>query len=150
MAKGRFLIDIPQLEEMGADIGRLAHPGLRDAIRESLRGKGGEALATEMKLRAPVRTGGLVSQIAVKDSGGGNVGVGYQGDDGLGTWIESGAKPHTIKAKRKGDSLFFHGSMIKSVEHPGFRGRWVAKKSLNAAEWEVLADIVDVIRKNQS
>jgi len=142
----KLLIDIQGLEAMGAQISQLSSPGLKNAIRASLRGAGGEALATEMKLRAPKRTGRLAAQIGIKDGVGGEVSVGYQGEDNIGTFVESGTKPHTIKA-RQNKAMWFGGHWVKSVEHPGFRGRFVAKKSLKAAEWEVLADITDKINE---
>lgn len=139
---GRGLeITVSGLEELGADMQRLQRPGLRNAIMASLRGAGGQALVTEMRLRVPKRTGRLAATIAVRDAGD-NVSIGSE--SGVGTWIESGTQGHVIRAKR-GGSLFFAGNSVKRVIHPGFRGRFVAKKSMKAAEWEVLADVVDQI-----
>jgi hypothetical protein len=159
MAGRGFRVTAEGLEELGADMGRLKHPGLRNAILKSLRGAGGQALATEMRTRAPRRTGGLVDGIDVHSGTAGSKGaddvlVGYQGGLSggnrgggrfqLGAWIESGTAPHEI-VPRDGGSLKFNGGSFERVMHPGIRGRRVAAKSMKAAEWEVMADIVDVI-----
>ena len=157
---GRGLrITLDGLEEMGADLSRLGRNGIRDAINQSLRGEGGEALATEMKLRAPRRTGRLHSGIGVhvgarskghlSDVEVGYVGELSHGNKGggrfqLGAWIESGTKPHEIRA-RDGGSLVLGGNHFEKVDHPGSRPQRVASKSIRAAEWEVLADVVDKI-----
>lgn len=138
-------------------MGRLSHPGLRNAIRASLRGKGGEALAAEMRSRAPRRSGTLVAGIGVHgDSAtGDDVQVGYLGAlatgsaiagarEQRGAWVESGTRPHEINP-RDGGSLHFNGGQFEHVQHPGMRGQKVAAKSIKAAEWEVMADIVDEI-----
>lgn len=157
MAGRGLRIDIDGLEEMGADLARLQPPGLRHAIRDSLRDPagGGGALVSEMRLRAPSRSGTLISGIDIHNAPGDDVLVGYLGDhasgshianarDQRGAWVESGTRPHTIKAKRA-ESLFFAGRNIESVEHPGSRPQKVAQKAMNSAEWEVLADVVDKI-----
>lgn len=158
MARSNGLrISIEGLEELGADMARLEHPGLRNAIRASLRGKGGEALASEMKQRAPRRTGTLVSGIGVHGSAatGDDVEVGYLGAlasgsriagarEQRGAWVESGTAPHIIEP-RDGGALMFNGGAFERVQHPGQRGQKVAAKSIKAAEWEVMADIVDQI-----
>lgn len=138
---------------------RLSPPGLRNAILKSLRGRGGQALATEMRIRAPHKSGGLIGGIDVHSGTAGSKGaddvlVGYQGGLSggnrgggryqLGAWIESGTAPHEI-VSRDGGSLKFNGGSFERVNHPGIRGRRIAAKSMKAAEWEVLADIVDVI-----
>lgn len=151
MTRPGLNITIDGLMELGADLRRLDRPGLKMAIRESLRGAGGEALATEMRLRAPKRTGGLVSRIKVHDAtgSGGDVEVGYKGDgvypDALGTWIESGTQPHEIKAPRGHYLAIGGGKTYKSVNVSGIKARRVAHYSIKAAEWEVLADITDKI-----
>lgn len=150
MARPGINITIDGLLELGADLKRLDRPGLKMAIRESLRGAGGEAIAAEMRVRAPKRTGGMVSRIRVYDDlgSGGDVSVGYKGDgvypDALGTWIESGTQPHTIKA-RNGGTLAIGNGMYKSVNVQGIKAKRVAHYSIKAAEWEVLADITDKI-----
>jgi len=149
MAGRGLQVTLDGLEEMGADLTRLAHPGLRDAIRRSLRGAGGEALASEMRSRAPSRSGAVRSGIGVHGvaSAGDDVEVGYRGGGlPIGAWIESGTKPHVIEA-RDGGSLAFNGGRFERVNHPGQKGKRVAAKSLRAAEWEVMADIVDEINK---
>ena len=149
-----FRIDIDGLTELGASLEQLAYPGLRNAIRASLRGAGGEAIASEMKQRAPRRTGGLVAGIGVHGdaSAGDDVLVGYQGAlsggavvnarTQLGAWVESGTRPHIIEAK-DGGALSFNGGTFERVMHPGQRGQKIALKSMRSAEWEVMADIVD-------
>ncbi len=156
-------IDIEGLEALGADMGRLAHPGLAQAIRASLRGAGGEALASEMRMRAPSRTGTLISGIGVHGSAmrGDDVEVGYKGalaDGGAtwnafeqrGAWVESGTRPHMIEPKVKNGKQSKHaivvdGHPFANAVHPGQRGQKVAAKSIKSAEWEVMADIVDQI-----
>jgi hypothetical protein len=149
-------IDIEGLEDLGVDLQRLQPPGLRHAIRDSLRDPagGGGALASEMRLRAPSRTGTLVGGIGIHNQAGDDVLVGYLGAlaggavanarEQRGAWVESGTRPHTIKAKRA-EALFFGGRTVEQVEHPGSRPQKVAQKSMNAAEWEVLADVADKI-----
>lgn len=139
---------------MGANLSQLQHPGLRNAIRASLRGAGGEALSAEMRLRAPSRTGALRAGISVHAAPGDDVLVGYQGGlsggsvvngrEQRGAWVESGTRPHVIKA-RPGHSLNFNGGSFQQVNHPGQRGQRVALKSMRSAEWEVMADVVDQI-----
>lgn len=159
MARSNGLrISIDGLEELGADMARLSHPGLANAIRASLRGKGGEALATEMKTRAPRRTGTLISGIGVHGSAatGDDVEVGYLGAlasgssivgarEQRGAWVESGTRPHEIRPRDGGALMLPGGGMVEKVDHPGMRGQKIAAKSLKAAEWEVMADIVDQI-----
>jgi len=158
MARSNGLrITIDGLEELGADMGRLAHPGLRNAIRASLRGAGGEAIAAEMRMRAPRRSGTLVDGIGVHGnaSNGDDVEVGYRGAlaggsniagarEQRGAWVESGTRPHVIEP-RDGGSLSFNGGQFEKVSHPGMRGQKVAAKSIKSAEWEVMADIADQI-----
>lgn len=166
MARSRsngLRIDIDGLEALGADMGRLSHPGLANAIRASLRGAGGEALALEMKQRAPVRTGTLLSGIGVHGAAatGDDVEIGYLGAlasgshivgarEQRGAWVESGTRPHLIQPKEKDGvqrsaALAIHGEFYANALHPGTRGQKVAAKSIKAAEWEVMADIVDHI-----
>lgn len=142
---GGIGISIEGLEELGADLSKLERNGLREAIRRSMRGPGGEAIAAEMRLRSPRKSGYLVRNIRVSGEGRDDTLVGYQGEiDGRGTFIESGAPPHTIRAK-DGGSMYFGGRYVEEVQHPGFRGKKVASRSIRASEWEVLADIVDQI-----
>lgn len=162
---GGFAIDIEGLRELGADLDNLGRDGIKNAIRRSLRGAGGRALALEQKQRAPRDRGTLVSGIGVHQSGaGGDVLVGYQGSDGLprGEWAESGVKPHFIQPKvtgrlslsgkfvateQRSNALLINGEFYANAAHPGYRGRKVASRSLKAAEWEVLADVVDEINR---
>jgi hypothetical protein len=156
---GGLAITVEGLEKLGADLEALGRNKLPLAIRRALRGKGGEALAAEMRLRAPVRSGRLVAGIGIhvgaRSRGhADDVEVGFVGDlshgyrgggrDQLGAWIESGVKPHTIEA-RNGGSLSIGNGQYERVEHPGFKGRKIASKSIAAAEWEVLAAVVDEI-----
>lgn len=139
-------ITIDGLERLGADLSRLERPGLRLAIERALRGPGGEALAAEMRLRSPRRTGRLVGGIGVRSSGvGADVEVGFAGDD-RGVFVESGARPHVIRA-RDGGSLTFGGRHVEEVNHPGMRGRKVAHRSIRAAQWEVEGAVVDEINR---
>jgi hypothetical protein len=144
-------IDVDGLRELGADL-REFERRLPLAIRASLRGDGGGALATEMKMRAPSRSGTLRSGIGVYVDGDGAM-VGYRGAaakfsgvagarDQRGAWVESGTKPHTIRAKN-GGALLLGGKFVEEVHHPGSRGQGVAQKSIRSAKWEVLADVVD-------
>ena len=160
MAYGKaFSVTIDGLERWGADLEKLGRNQLPQAIRRALRGRGGEALADEMRSRAPRRTGRLIAGIGVhigaRTRGGrDDVEVGYVGElshgyrgggrDQLGAWIESGVKPHMIEA-RDGGSLSIGGGQFERVMHPGFRGRKIAQVSMGAAEWRVLDSIVDEI-----
>ena len=157
MVARSFAIQIDRLDELGADLDRLARGGLREAILRSLRGDGGKALAAEMRLRAPKRTGTLRDNIDVHEMGGNQVLVGYLGADVInasvrgareqrGAWVESGTRPHTIKAK-DGKGLFFGGRFVEEVHHPGSKGQGIARKSIRAAEWEVLADVADKVNE---
>lgn len=153
-------ISIEKLGELGADLERLSGNQLREALRAALRGDGGEALASEMKRRAPVRTGGLVSRIGVHTSGAGfgrdEVRVGYLGAlsggnkgggrNQLGAWVESGTNPHKIRAPR-GHAMSVNGQWLTEVDHPGARAHRVASRSLTAARWEVESAVVDEIDK---
>jgi hypothetical protein len=155
---GRGLkISVDGLEELGADMSKLAKGGLEEAIRRSLRGAGGNALALEMKARSPRLTGDLVAHIGVHSQGDAVL-VGYHGGisntvtsnsrDQKGVWVESGTKPHTIRAGARNSAaqaLYFGGKYVEEVHHPGARGRGVAQKSIRAAQWEVESDIVDQI-----
>lgn len=150
------MISVEGLEAMGADMAKL-EKGLPFAIRASLRGAGGEALAAEMRLRAPRRTGNLVSNIRVHPDAGGGALVGYQGEAAAsskivgarnqkGAWVESGTKPHPIRAK-KAKSLFFGGRAVEEVMHPGQKGQKIVPKAIRTAEWEVMADVVDKLNE---
>lgn len=107
-------------------------------------------------MRAPKKSGTLVGNIGIHDEGTKGVMVGYLGAlshgnrgggrEQRGAWVESGTKPHPIRARRA-DSLFFAGANIESVDHPGSRGQRVASKAMRAAEWEVLGDIADRLRR---
>lgn len=159
---GGFAIDIEGLERLGADIENLAHNGILNAIRRSLRGAGGEALAAEQRLRSPRLTGELVEGIGVHYEGAGaDVLVGYKSDSRLpkGQWAESGVKPHMIQpgvrktaltSTQGKQAIVIDGHPYANAAHPGYRGRKVAHRSIKAAEWEVLADIVDEINKETS
>lgn len=156
MARARgFNITIDGLEELGADLARLERGGIRKAIHRSLSGAGGEALAAEMRMRVPVRTGGLKAGIGVHPGDlGDDVLVGYRGGfsggavvnarEQKGAWVESGTRPHMIRA-RDGGALAFNGGQWEQVMHPGQKGQRPARKAMNAAHWEVMADVVDQI-----
>lgn len=172
---GGLMIEVEGLEEYSDAINRISREGLRRAIRASLRGAGGEALASEMRAKSPKRSGGLVAGISVHAVAGDDVLVGYQGGvaktslivgarEQRGVWVESGVKPHTIQPKQKRSgrlnlrgkfeetsvtqkrqALSIDGGVYSAAYHPGYRGRKVAQKSMRSAEWEVLADIADKI-----
>lgn len=154
MARG-LRIEVEGLREMGADL-REFERRLPLAIKASLRGEGGRALATEMKMRAPSRSGILRSGIGVFTDGDGAM-IGYQGAaakysniagarDQRGAWVESGTKPHTIRA-RDGGAMLLGGKFVEEVHHPGSRGQGVAQKAIRTAKWEVLADVVDKLER---
>jgi hypothetical protein len=168
---GGLAIDIEGLKELGADLEMLGKNGLREAMRRSLRGPGGEALAAEMRGRVPIDSGRLRSRIGVHDgtrferSHDDDVLVGYDQSDNRGAWVETGVKSHLIETKinttsiRSGrlghrktirisqdkSALSFNGEAWANVYHPGYRGKKVAQRSMAAASWEVLADIVDQV-----
>lgn len=155
MAGRGLRISIDGLEALGADLSKLEPPGLQNIVRDSLKGGGGKALVTEMRNTVPRRTGQLYSGIRVEAEPGEDVLIGYVGEraysslianarEQRGVWVESGTRPHTIKAKNA-ESLFFAGRNIEQVEHPGQKGQGIARRAIRTAEWEVLADIVDRI-----
>lgn len=146
MAYGKtFSIDVDGLERWGADLKRLGHNQLPVAIRRALRGKAGDALVNEMREHTPQRSGKLYAGIGIHEGTGGAVEVGYHGSiRHLGAWIESGTKPHEIRA-RDGGSLSIGGNQYEKVDHPGFKGRKIAHTAINSAEWRVLDAIVGEI-----
>lgn len=149
---GGMMLDVEGLERLDADLHDFERR-LPLAIRASLRGEGGEALASAMRSGAPRRSGTLVAGIGVHPQPGGAVLVGYQGAlaggavvnarEQRGVWVESGTKPHSINPRRK-KALAFFGSVVEEVRmHPGSRAQKVAFKAMRTAEWEVLADVTD-------
>lgn len=163
-----FRIDITGIEGLSRTLGLTAEQ-MREAVRRGLAGDGGEALAIEMRSRTPRGPGGhhyyhqgfrswghTRDDIRVHDEGAKGVYVGYQGALSFGNkgggrlqkgaWLESGTKPHTIRAKRF-RRLYIAGHYVKSVEHPGSRPQRIAQKSLRATKWEVESGIIDEINK---
>lgn len=152
ISRGRYggmMISIEGLEAAGADMRNL-EKNLPHAVRASLRGTGGQILAREMRMLAPSRTGNLRSNIRVHGDGDGVL-VGYQGEAAAGSkivgarnqkgaWIESGTKPHVIRAKRA-KALFFLGTAVEEVMHPGTKGKKIVPKAMRASEEYVLDDI---------
>lgn len=147
------------LQELGADLDKLGKH-LPLAIRNALKGEGGEAIISNMRQMMPGKPGGrLQSGLGITEDpktkaiyvgylgplSGGNKGGGR---DQLGTWIESGTKPHEIKAEA-GKSLLIAGSgqPVSSVNHPGIKPRRIGRKSIRMSMWEVEASIVDEINK---
>jgi hypothetical protein len=144
-----MMISVEGLEAAGADM-ELVAKNLPNAVRASLRGTGGKILAREMRMLAPSRTGNLRSNIRVHADGDGVL-VGYQGElaagskivgarNQKGAWIESGTKPHPIRA-RKARSLFFLGTTVEEVIHPGTRGKKIVPKAMKESEEYVLDDV---------
>lgn len=158
-------ITIEGLEWLGADLEHLAYPGLFLAINRALRGKGGRAMVEYMHMLEPERSGDLKRKTKIHaETHTSDVLVGYLGElshgnkgggrNQKGAWIESGVKPHDIVAKRnkqsgeftaKRHSLFFGGTYTEKVHHPGFRGRKIAKKAMDATETTMLAAVVEEI-----
>lgn len=56
--------------------------------------------------------------------------------------MESGTKPHVIRAKRA-KALRVFGRAVEEVRHPGSRPQKIAQKSLKAAKWDVEDAIID-------
>ena len=146
------------LTELGADLDKLGKK-LPLAIRNALKGEGGEAIISNMRQMMPRKTGRLQSGLGItEDPKSRAVYVGYLGPlsggnrgggrDQLGTWIESGTKPHEIKAEA-GKSLLIAGSgqPVSSVNHPGIKARRIGRKSIRMSMWEVEASVVDEIGK---
>lgn len=155
-------ITIDGLEKLGADLEALGSNKLPLAIYRALAGKGGEALATEMRQREPVVTGDLRSQTKVHDMGHQQVRIGYLGQLSFGNrgggrfqkgaWVESGTQPHDIIVGRGhtghfAKALAFNGVIVDKVSHPGARAQRIAAKSIRAAMWEVESAVVDEIDK---
>lgn len=154
MAGRGLRISVERLSELGADLSRF-EDRLPTAIYYALKGEGGEALESNMKSKSPHKSGGLVAGIGIHSMGS-SVMVGYLGGisntvtsnsrNQLGAWIESGTKPHTIRAK-DGGSLMIGGRFVEEVHHPGSGAQKIAQKSIRAAKWEVEAAIVDELDK---
>lgn len=90
---------------------------LRDSIRVTTRARGGE-------VKASVVAGGETRRGA---------------DVFYAHWVEYGTRPHTIRA-RTARGLFFGGSYVASVEHPGARPRPFMRPALDSqAEAAVVA-----------
>ncbi len=123
---------------------------LPDVYRAVLRGPGGEAIASEVRQRMPRKTGATALSVEVQDRQRDGVEIGPNERDHprsrrpfqlIGRLIESGAKAHTIKARRGG--LAGAVGFRKEVPHPGFRGRRTMSRSLKHVRWEVEAALVD-------
>lgn len=154
MASRGFRIDIEGIERVSTALGLTADQ-MRHAIQRSLAGHAGEALLSSMKARTPVRTGTLKGGEAIRDMGPAKgVTVGYQGAasggavangrEQRGVWVESGTKPHAIRAKHaKALLLTGSGREVFSVQHPGAKGQRVAEKSLRAERAEMTEWIVE-------
>ncbi len=154
-------------------------PGVYRAV---LKGEGGEAIAATARQRVPRWTGSLSRSIRVRVAkpkdlvqaglrGLGKAGAVEVGPDGkhprtkmslqhVGTWVESGTKPHDIAKGSRTNTRYGHtkkgglrlasgGYVSGEVKHPGMRARRVMSGSLRAARWEVEAAIEDELRRRQ-
>jgi hypothetical protein len=155
LSRGRYgglFVDVDGLGELGADLTNF-EKRLPMALRLSLQGDGGDTLVDEMKRRAPKGKTGELHRNIRKHNDGNDVRVGYQGELShgnrgggrfqKGAWIESGTRPHEIRARTRGGSLLIAGGRnVEVVQHPGSRKYKVADKSLRAVEWAMMSDVV--------
>ncbi len=93
----------------------------------------GKADVQEMRTRVPVRTGKLRRSFRVTSATGKRVRVG-----GFYTayFVDSGPKPHVIKAKGKGRLIFQAGGrtiFTRAVHHRGYRARPFRKRAAEEA-----------------
>jgi len=167
MARG-WQIDIEGITETAHGLGVFAE-GIEEAVHRSLKGEGGEAILSEMRMgmRGSVRTGRTLASLKIDDYFARSVRIGAVHDGSyIGKFIESGVAPHEInpgaqrenkrqrKSERRGGlagetnrGLRIGSRWVSHVEHPGFRGKWVAKRSLRTAKWEVEAATIDELHK---
>jgi hypothetical protein len=152
-----FSVDIDGLREWGAAVDQLKSGQLRHAVLDALRGAGGEAIVKSMHERIRSRTGTTKRYTKVHGTTGyqEDVEVGYKGPlsfgnkgggrFNVGAWLESGTKAHIIRPRQRGGSLFFSGSHVTEVQHPGQRGRKIAKTAIEMNEWRVLQSVTEEI-----
>lgn len=145
-------MDIDGLPEMLGALDR-GQAELPDVLRTVLRGAGGQAILSEARSRVRSRTGRTVEHMGVHPLAHDGVSVGYDGEvEHVGTWLESGVKPHEINARglaaRHGMQLP-GGHFATHVLHPGIRAQRIMSKSLRAAQWEVEGDIVDELNRRR-
>lgn len=138
-------LHIEGVEQMQRDLEGGARE-LYGLIVDAMDGPVGDELLAEARERMSRhrRTGYTERQMRrVRD--GNNVLIGIQPDSGdhpvsgmpyqsIGTWIESGTRPHMIP--RKGFALlrFEDGGFAMFADHPGFRGRGVMRWSIRTVQ----------------
>lgn len=148
-------MDVEGLDEMIGGLQGGARE-LPDVFRAVLRGAGGEAIASEVRQRMPRRTGATAEDVDVHDRKRQGVEIGPSDGDHprsrrpfqlIGRLIESGARSHTIRARRGG--LAGAVGFRKEVPHPGMRGRRTMARSLKSVQWEVEAALVDELNERR-
>lgn len=166
MARKRSIgVTIEGLRELNAAIDALSSRELNHAIMDAVRGKGGREMAKTMRQLTPKRTGMTHRYTKVWDEGGykDDVEIGYKGPLSfgnrgggrfqVGAWLESGTKPHEIKAHRDKHGMFVKGKFVTHVNHPGIKGRKMAKRAMEMHEGRMLYHIsrqIDIMLKRKA
>ena len=145
MARSGNRVDVSGFRELGAKLG-LGADHVDEAIFNAIKGEGGEAILSAMRLGMynHVKTGRTLAELQL-DAGMGDkrVEIGVKGARAfVARYLESGTRPHTITAP-PGESLFFSGSHISEVSHPGAKRYRIAGKALTQTKWEMDAAIRD-------
>jgi hypothetical protein len=138
--RGNLQIEIEGLEEIRRGLANFAAQR-NQVLRDVLRGPWGRQVLNmldTMMMRYD-DSGWTRRQLDMHEQPDGSVEVGVASDvaekkhpyhsraniRSIGTWLESGVKPHRIprRVKKRRTVLAFGGRVVSAVEHPGFRAR---------------------------
>jgi HK97 gp10 family phage protein len=112
----------------------------KNIMRSALRA-GAKVIADEAKANVPVKDGDLRDSIRVSTRAkrGQVTASAKAGNKKAFYWhfVEFGTAAHTIKAKN-GKSLFFNGSNVRSVRHPGARAKPFMRPALDSKSTEAI------------
>jgi len=117
-------IDAERLDKWAGRIKREA-----PEVFDELLTQGGEIIAKTMRGKAPVKTGFLRESIIIRK---GRQSVEVAPTASYAAYVEFGAKPHIIKPVHASVLAFeLRGQTVfaRSVQHPGFKGRFFVKNT---------------------
>lgn len=139
---GALWVDSSDFEARAKELG-LAAADMKPFLRSVIKGPAGEAIKRDVKGRVPIRTGALRASIDIHDSGSDVIIGPDQGSApaAYAKFVESGAPPHIIRAKR-GGWLSFGGILRKKVLHPGARKGLHMRKAIRSAKDDVMSALM--------
>lgn len=144
MPAGRGLkIKVEGLDRLERDLRRLGKT-LPEIVIDALHGDAGEIIQGEAKRRINSRTGKTAADIKVRPLRRG-VAVGYDGEQHVGTWLESGTQMHIIAPLKEKALRMASGTVVEKSVHPGTKPQRIMSKTLKAVQPEVERVILDHI-----